>query len=303
MHNLDTNFKKVKRVCKELLKNHLDGSGNVAFYPNPPQMTDIEVIALAILSEQMSISSENWLFGKLNSDYKKQFPRLVSRVRFNVRKRKLHAYINEVSVLLANRYGNEHDTLIIDSAPVPICENARIHRTKICRDNPDVQPDRGFDASHNKYYFGFKIQLLITEKGWPVASSLYPASCHDSQALQAINELHRTDFELIGDRGFISTPMKQTLFDDLKIRLITPLRTNMTKTVNEWTTAHRYKRKRIETTFSQLLDQFNLRKNYAKTLDGLLTRVVTKIAAFSISQFFNLQNNRPLNHIKYALAF
>lgn len=303
MHNLKTNFDKIKPVCKQVLKKHLLPDGNLAYYPNKPQMTDLEVITLAVMAEYLSISSENWLFTTIRTEYKGQFPRMMSRSRFNIRRRKLQWFINEVSVEMANLMGSTNETLIIDSAPVPICENARILRSKVCKDDPEVQPDRGWNAVQKRYYYGFKLQLILTERGVPIMGSLYPASCHDTHALKSLNEIERTDCELLADRGYLSAGLQTSLFNDLKIKLITPLRSNMTKTISQWSASRRYKRKRIETTFSQLLDQFNLRKNYAKTLDGLISRILTKLAAISIAQFINHQNNKPLNHIKYALAF
>ncbi len=62
-------------------------------------------------------------------------------------------------------------------------------------------------------------------------------------------------------------------------------------------------RKRIETLFSQLCDQFMLKRNYAKSVAGLTLRILNKIAAVTCLQFINKQNNKLLNHLKYALAF
>jgi len=60
-------------------------------------------------------------------------------------------------------------------------------------------------------------------------------------------------------------------------------------------------RKRIETIFSQFVDQFLIRRNYAKTFLGLSTRILAKITTFTLLQFINHLNNKPLNHVKHAL--
>ncbi len=61
-------------------------------------------------------------------------------------------------------------------------------------------------------------------------------------------------------------------------------------------------RKRIETLFSQLCDQFMIRRNFAKSFNGLKSRILCKITAFTILQFINkFLTNRNLNNIKYAL--
>lgn len=302
MHNLHTNFCKILTLCKQSLKPFLLPNGNVEHYPNPPQMSDIEIIALTITAETLSIPSENHLIAKIKSDYADKFPCLPSRPRFNIRKRRLHTYIAEISNSIMLELSSTNEALIVDSVPLQVCENARAKRSKVCREDPLVQPAKGYCASQRRWYHGFKMQLYITESGLPLASALYPASCHDVNGLDLINDLQLTEREIIADRGYLSTERQFNLFETYKIRIVTPLRRNMDIGKSQWNTTYRYKRKRVETLLSQLLDQMNLRKNYAKTLEGLLTRVVSKLAAVSISQKMNFLNDRPLNHIKFATA-
>ena len=60
-------------------------------------------------------------------------------------------------------------------------------------------------------------------------------------------------------------------------------------------------RKRIETLFSQLCDQFMIERNYAKDIEGLFTRIIGKISALTILQYMNYKNYNPIGRIKYAL--
>ena len=60
-------------------------------------------------------------------------------------------------------------------------------------------------------------------------------------------------------------------------------------------------RKRIETLFSQLTDQFLVIGNYAKTTIGLFARIIGKISALTILQYVNVIGNKPIGRIKYAL--
>ena len=61
-------------------------------------------------------------------------------------------------------------------------------------------------------------------------------------------------------------------------------------------------RKRIETLFSQLCDQFLIRRNYAKSFDGFKNRVLSKIMALTIIQLINKLNNRNINNLKTVIA-
>ena len=60
-------------------------------------------------------------------------------------------------------------------------------------------------------------------------------------------------------------------------------------------------RKRIETDFSQFVDQFMINRNYAKQIEGFMTRIISKISAFTIMQYVNYSLGKPIGHIKYAL--
>ena len=62
-------------------------------------------------------------------------------------------------------------------------------------------------------------------------------------------------------------------------------------------------RKSIETRFSQLCDQFMIRRNYAKSFDGFKTRILSKITALTLVQFINkFQFDRAINNLKVALT-
>ena len=191
---------------------------------------------------------------------------------------------------------------MIDSIPIPICKNVRISRLKICKEDPDLQPTRAYHPSHKIYYYGFKMQLVISETGFPYASGVTTASLHDSQYIPFLKEDNLPECQLLGDKGYISTNQQLSLFEEVKVRLITPLKSNM-KTLDEWTGSRKRTRKKIETLFSQLCDQMMLKRNYSKTLKGLFVRVLAKISSVSFLKYLNLKNGKPINQIKHALQF
>ncbi len=64
----------------------------------------------------------------------------------------------------------------------------------------------------------------------------------------------------------------------------------------------RKKRKRIETLFSQLCDQFMIKRNYAKTFQGFKTRILAKITALTTIQYINkFIFDRNINNIKISI--
>ena len=54
-------------------------------------------------------------------------------------------------------------------------------------------------------------------------------------------------------------------------------------------------RKRIAIVFTQLCDQFMLKRNYAETILGLSVHILSKITAETFLQFINLKKVKSLN--------
>ena len=90
------------------------------------------------------------------------------------------------------------------------------------------------------------------------------------------------------------------MFETAKIKLECPYRLNQKDWKPQFIPFAKA-RKKIETVFSQLNDQFMLIRNYAKETDGLFARIIGKISAFTILQYINKINNKPIGQIKYAL--
>lgn len=64
-------------IISNLLKDSVDKNRNFPKVGRTPKFSDTEIIALSLRSEALSIDSENHLFIKLNTEYKKLFPNLI----------------------------------------------------------------------------------------------------------------------------------------------------------------------------------------------------------------------------------
>ena len=98
-------------------------------------------------------------------------------------------------------------------------------------------------------------------------------------------------------RGYIGKDIQLDLFESANIKLECPYRVNQKDWIPQFLPFAKA-RKRIETDFSQLCDQFMIIRNYAKDTIGLFTRIIGKISAFTILQYVNKLNNRPIGEIK-----
>ena len=86
---------------------------------------------------------------------------------------------------------------------------------------------------------------------------------------------------LIGDKGYISSDYLTDLFTHSRIIFSVPMRTNQNHQ-NEFSKVKRRKRKRIETLLPQLQGQFSLNIHFAKTFEGLVNIIISKITALTM---------------------
>jgi hypothetical protein len=264
-------------------------------------MSDCEILALAITGETLGIDSENYLWGKLKSDHAEDFPNLIDRSNYNRRRKRLYPFIEQLNQAVAGKLNEGESIFLVDSIPIPVCKNAREKRSKICRENFETAPDKGFSAVNQSYYYGYKLHLLTSVNGVYHSMDLSKASVHDVHYLSDVKQSGLNSCTLIADKGYLSATYQLDLFTTCQVNLQTPNRANQ-KDYKPFPITFKKLRKRIETLFAQLCDQFMLKRNYAKTLLGLSVRILSKITAVTLLQFINLKNDKPLNHLKYALA-
>lgn len=301
MHNLKTNFDKFLLLINKNLSDILLSDGNFKSYPHKPKLPDNSILALTLCSESLGIDSENYFWSKLKSDHAHDFPILIDRSNFNRRKKNLAPYLTIYNQRLANIMNELEDAYIVDSMPVPICNIARASRISICKEHFESAPDKSYSSITKAYFMGYKLHLVTSVRGVFRSMQLSKASVHDIHYLGEIKNSKLNNCLLLGDKGYLSIEHKTDLFHTAGINLQTPCRSNQTQQTL-FPYVFKKCRKRIETQFSQLCDQFMIKRNYAKTYNGMATRMLSKIAAFTSLQFINFNSGKPLNHIKHALV-
>lgn len=301
MHNLKTNFDKILNICKLHSNKLVDSSGNVPRAGTKPRFSDLEVIALSMTSEALSIDSENLLFVKLQADYEHDFPNLISRRQYNDRRKKCFNLQKEIRECIAKRIDIDEDIYTIDSKPFQVCKSARRNRCKVGKDDFETAPDFGFCASQDTWYYGYKLHAVASINGVIHSFDLSKASVHDIKYLNDIR-FELSDCTIIGDKAYLNKAIQLDLFTTANIKLEVPMRENQ---LNYKPQFYQFKkvRKRVETVFSQLDDQFMMVRNYAKNVNGLFSRILAKISAMTILQYINkFINNQPIGKVKHALA-
>jgi hypothetical protein len=106
----------------------------------------------------------------------------------------------------------------VDSTPLAVCHNRRIPRHKVFAE----LAARG--KTSMGWFYGFKLHLVINDRGELLAVTLTPGNTDDRQP---VPHMARELFgKLFGDKGYISAPLAKQLLEQ-GIELITSVRRNM----------------------------------------------------------------------------
>ena len=261
-----------------------------------PKLKDIELIALNLTAEYLSIDSECQLFRIIPDSFKTKIERSV----YNRRKRKLFASIEFIRNELSARFNEFENYFIVDSMPLEVAKLSRSSRSKICKESFYSAPNKGYCASQKMHYYGYKIHAVCSVEGVFKSFDLSKASVHDIHYLKDIKNQFN-NCVILGDKGYLSADYQLDLFESKQIKLEIPMRKNQIN-FKKQTYIFRKKRKRIETLFSQLCDQFMIRRNYAKSFLGFKTRILSKITALTIIQYINkFIFDRNINNLKISI--
>lgn len=293
MSNLEASY---ELILSELRK--ISDKENLYFKPIIPKLSDLEVISLIILAEFKSIDSEYQLFREIKGF---GIESKIERSVYNRRKRKLFPFIEEIRMKMVEKMNEFENYFVVDSMPLEVCKISRSSRSKICKENDFAIPNKGFCASQNLHFYGYKLHAVCSIAGVFQSFDLSPASVHDIHYLQDI-KLQISDCVLLGDKGYLSQTIQLDLFNEVNIQLETPKRKNQKDYKPQFYPFKKY-RKRIETLFSQLCDQFMIRRNYAKSFEGFKTRILAKITTLTTIQYLNkFVFNRNINNLKINLV-
>ena len=256
------------------------------------------MIGLIILAEFKSIDSEHQLFREIKGF---EIEPKIERSVYNRRKRKLFPFIEEIRMKMVDKLNESENYFVVDSMPLEVCKISRSSRSRICKDVDYAYPNKGFCASQNLHFYGYKLHAVCSISGVFQSFDISPASVHDIHYLQDI-KLQMSDCVLLGDKGYLSQTIQLDLFNEVNIELETPKRKNQKDYKPQFYQFKKY-RKRIETLFSQLCYQFMIRRNYAKTFEGFKTRILAKITTLTTIQFLNkFIFDRNINNLKINLV-
>ena len=253
-------------------------------------MSDVEIIAVAILGELMTIDSERAWHSFCRKNLSDIFPVLCERSRFNRIRRNLHAVIRccyeEITTLVSNS-GEK----IVDSMPISVCKFGRAHFHKTFR---GYGASYGRCASKKETYLGYKLHLLCDPNGYPADFLLTSANVDDRAPVPELVDGHHI-LALYADKGYNGEEFCNRIYALTGIKMCPLPKSNTPQPPEEKLFRQHIfiVRRRIETTNSQLSDYLGIQRVRAKSLWGLIARLASKLLAFAVAFIINLCIGSP----------
>ena len=163
----------------------------------------------------------------------------------------------------------------IDSTPIRVCKNKRIKRNKVFAGLAQV------GKSTMGYFFGFKLHIVINDKGELLNFVITPGNTDDREPLRNKSFIRALKGKLYADKGYISKGLTQILFMD-GLHLITSIRNNMKNTLMELKDKILLrKRAVIETVNDELKNICQVEHSRHRSFNNFISNLVSGLIAYS----------------------
>jgi hypothetical protein len=198
------------------------------------------------------------------------FPQLVSYQRFI---ELLPRALVPLCCYLSTRKGRCTGIAFIDSTPLAVCDNHRIATHKVF----EGLATRG--KTSMGWFYGFKLHLIVNDKGELLAFRLTPGNIDDRQPVERLAT--GLGGQLFGDRGYISQALHDRLLGQ-GLELLTKIRKNMKNRVMRlWDKLLLRKRVLIETVNDQLKNISQIEHTRHRSVTGFMVHLVAGLIAYS----------------------
>jgi len=241
-----------------------------------PTFSDSEMLTLMLAIDFFEFTSERRFVAFLRANYLALFPQLLDQSQYNRRARSLRYLLNALREDWAADLGVQFERhFLLDTTPVIAMGYRRDKRHSDFRGSAEY----GYCAARQLHYFGYKLVMLTTLDGTPYAFELVPANTDERDAADEILDTLPPDSNAWSDKGFIDAEWQTDWAEH---------------DVHVWTTKRKNQKAQNPPAFDRLLNRVRARiegafdilkeggrsveHTLARTVDGLCTRVIAKIA-------------------------
>lgn len=220
--NLIEIFCIIDEFCKYLapeLKKHTLKHDDKPRRNRSSKMSDSEVMTILVLFHTSRYRDlKSFYLGHICQHMRSEFPYLLSYNRFVERQTQVGILL--LLFLQTCALGKCTGISIIDSTPLTSCHIKRAHSHKTMK---------GWAAKGKctmGWFYGFKLHLVINDKGEIIQWQLTPGNVDDREPLRDKSFTDKLFGKMFADRGYISQDLFEYLFVD-DIHLVTRIKKNM----------------------------------------------------------------------------
>lgn len=158
---------------------------------------------------------KHFYFAHMLGQRRAEFPTLPSYTRFV---ELIPLTLLPLCAYMQTRKGSATGLQFIDSLPIRVCHNRRIHSHRVFAGL--AQRGKGSMG----WFYGFKLHLVINEQGEVLGLTLTPGNTDDRRPVTKL--VRQLWGKLFADRGYISQELFEQLWAD-GLQLVTKLKRNM----------------------------------------------------------------------------
>jgi len=266
-------FYLIDEFCKEF--NASIASHTLGNKPKrPPRMTTSEVITIMVLFHTGGFRNmKHFYLGYVKLHLTHLFPDTVSYNRFVELMQS--ATLPMTLFMKMQCLGEGTGISFIDSTPIRVCKNKRIKRNKVFKDLAQI------GKSTMGYFYGFKLHLVVNDKGDILNFCITQANVDDRQPLKNQSFIKSLKGKLYADKGYVSKKLTELLFLD-GLHLITSIRNNMKNTLMELKDKILLrKRSIIETINDELKNMCQVEHSRHRSFENFITNLISGLIAYS----------------------
>lgn len=239
-----------------------------------PLMSKSEVITLMTLFHSGNFRNmKHFYVHYVQKHLQSEFPQTVSYNRFT---ELMQLAVLPMTIFLKTCCLGECTGIsFVDSTPIRVCKNKRIKRNKVFKGIAEL------GKSTMGFFFGFKLHLIINDKGEILNFVITQGNVDDREPLKNERFIESIKGKLYGDKGYLSKELTNILFVD-GLHLVTNIRNNMKNCLMELKDKIMLrKRSVIETINDELKNMCQVEHSRHRSFGNFITNMLSGLIAYS----------------------
>jgi hypothetical protein len=253
----------------------------------PPRLSDAELVCLAVAQVLLGARSERHWLRFVRDRLGHLFPYLPAQPGYNKRLRAAAPHLSLAIRHLARVSPSWWDRFrLLDATPLPCGAS----RETVKRSALWPHAAYGYDRSHSRWYWGFKLYVLCAPDGMPITWCLATPTLGEREVAQALLEDAARQQALaagtiiLADKGLAGRAFHQHI-GALGAYLVRPDRTDEPYRFGSLGGMRQW----IESIISTLKEQLGLEQHRGRTLGGVFVRVAQRVLALAAAVWLNWQ--------------